>query len=76
MVSFTALFDKARYGLDMLAEGRKALDTVQSALKDGKVALDTKQLDSLSALLAKETNQSREASADLQSAITEAKAKL
>lgn len=67
------LMAKARNAVQIIQEGRRALEAVRDAIADGKVALDTKSQGELNALLADEQRETQAAHASLADAIRQAR---
>jgi hypothetical protein len=63
---------RARDAVAMVSEGRQALSSVVSAVRDGTAALSTTDQAELDRLLAKETAESRAAHDELEQAIQDA----
>lgn len=68
-----SLLDKARDALNLIQEGRAALEKISSAVKDGKEALSSDDAAELQRILEREQAESQAAHDDLAEAIRQAR---
>jgi uncharacterized membrane protein YgcG len=64
-----SIIEDAEKALNLIAQGRTALATIQSAISDGRAALDASTQAQLDEMLANEEAQTKAAIADIRSAI-------
>jgi hypothetical protein len=70
------ILEEAKKAFDLFNEGRSALESIASSVKDGKAAISSNDQAELNTMLEKERAESRQAHDNLQNAINASRAGL